>query len=39
MAKRWKVRPARDKRYFSRTAGATRSVNLAPTPMRGGWRL
>lgn len=39
MAKRWKVKPSRDKRTFSRTAGHTQSINLAPVPHRGGWRL
>lgn len=37
--KRWKVRPSKDRRMFSRTAGHTRSINLSPVPMRGGWRL
>lgn len=31
--------PRADKKYFSRTAGNTQSLNLRATPMRGGFRI
>lgn len=36
---RKKVKPAKDKRVFSKTARKTKKINVAPTVMRGGIRL
>lgn len=37
--KRRPVRVRKDKRIFSRTAKASKAINLAPRVMRGGIRL
>ena len=36
---RSKVRPGKDRKVFSRTAGATKRANVMPVVMRGGTRL
>lgn len=36
---RQKVNKAKSLREFSRQAHKTKAINLAPPPMRGGWRL
>lgn len=36
---RKKVKKSIDKRIFSRTAAATKKINIAPRVMRGGTRL
>lgn len=37
--KRFKVNKARSARKFRRAAGRTKSANVMPAPMRGGFRL
>lgn len=39
MRSRSRVRPGRDKRIFSKTAGRTKKININPGIMRGGIRL
>lgn len=39
MAKRKRVSKRKDQKSFSRTAKATRKINLNPVPHRGGIRL
>lgn len=36
---RAKVKPRKDRKVFSRTAGNTQSLNLMAKPMRGGFRI
>ena len=36
---RSKVRPGKDRKVFSRTAGVTKRANVIPVVMRGGTRL
>ena len=37
--KRYKPNQARSKRYFAKTANSTHPRNVAPAPMRGGYRI
>lgn len=37
--KREKLKTAKDKKVFKRTAAKTKKINLAPKVMRGGTRL
>lgn len=39
MKTRSRVSKRRDKKIFSRTAGKTKKINIAPNIMRGGIRL
>lgn len=37
--RRMKVNKYQDKKRFNRKASKTRAVNIAPPPMRGGYRM
>lgn len=39
MARRRKMSPAKDRKYFTRTAVKAKAINLNPTIYRGGIRL
>lgn len=39
MKKRFKPSKGKSKRTFSKTARKTKSVNVAPPPARGGYRM